>query len=150
MVNNFFTGFAVPPIAEPESGLNATVTISLGVYPRDAGRSAAVGVSGFQLPMTALYRQFMHIVTERIPFAGLNCSSDVVDCYLIDQNAYIVISEAHNHDAGKFFGTLDETAPVMRSLVQQGLFVAVDIYDYLAVCYDIVSPTQDSQFIAVY
>ncbi|CAB0031950.1 unnamed protein product [Trichogramma brassicae] len=71
----------------------------------------------------------------------LNCNSSTVDCYLIDQNGYIVISEAHNHDAGKFFGTLDETAPVFRSLVEQGLFDAVDIYDYLAVCYDIVPHT---------
>lgn len=131
----------VPPIKEPQSGLNATVTISLGVFPRDAGNEAAAGVVGFQLPMTALYRQFMSIVTERVPLAGMNCSNDVVDCYLVDQNGYIVISEAHNHDAGKFFGSLDQTAPIMRTLVEQGLFQAVDIYDYLAVCYDVVSLT---------
>ncbi|KAL7294695.1 hypothetical protein TKK_0011996 [Trichogramma kaykai] len=127
----------VPPIKEPESGLNATVTISMGVYPRDAGKRAAAGVTGFLLPMTALYKQFMSIVTDKVPIPSLNCNSSTVDCYLIDQNGYIVISEAHNHDAGKFFGTLDETAPVFRSLVEQGLFDAVDIYDYLAVCYDI-------------
>ena len=129
----------VPPIKEPESGLNATVTISLGVFPRDNGTAAAAGVVGLQLPMTALYRQFKSIVDAHVPIPGLNCSSGVVDCYLIDQNGYIVISDAHNHDAGKFFGSLDQTAPIMRELVRQGLFHAVDIYDYLAVCYDIVS-----------
>ncbi|XP_031786318.1 voltage-dependent calcium channel subunit alpha-2/delta-3 isoform X1 [Nasonia vitripennis] len=135
VIDSQSVSITVPPIKEPESGLNATVTISLGIYARDDGNKAAVGVVGFQMPMTALYRQFMDIVTRRVkPLRSLNCNSSVVDCYLIDQNGYIVISEAHNHDAGKFFGSLDQTAPIMRKLVSDGLFHAVDIYDYLAVC----------------
>ena len=102
---------------------------------------------GFQLPMTALHRRFMSLMTEHVPIPSLNCSSIVVDCYLIDQNGYIVISEAHTEDAGKFFGTPDQTAAVMRSLVNQGLFQAVDIYDYLAVCYDIVSHIRTLTFV---
>lgn len=129
----------MPPIKEPESGLNASVTISLGIYPRDNGKKAAAGVVGFQLPMTALYRRFMSIVTEQASIPGMNCNSSVIDCYLIDQNGYIVISEAHNYDAGKFFGSLDQTAPIMRKLVNQGLFHEVEMYNYLADCQRVVS-----------
>ncbi|XP_014218432.1 voltage-dependent calcium channel subunit alpha-2/delta-3 isoform X2 [Copidosoma floridanum] len=127
----------VPPIKDTESGCNATVTISLGIFPRDAGMRAAAGVLGMQLPMNALFRRFMAIVSEKVPIPGMDCNSNVVDCYLIDQNGYIIVSEAHDHDAGKFFGSLDQTAPIMRALVNEGVYQAVDIYDYLAVCTDI-------------
>lgn len=80
----------------------------------------------------------MRIVTQKT-VDGFDCFSNFVDCYLIDQNGYIIISEANEADAGKFFGSLDQTGAIMRSLVEQNLFHAVKIYDYLAVCYDYVS-----------
>lgn len=61
----------------------------------------------------------------------MNCSNIFIDCYLIDQNGFVVISEAHD-DTGKFLGVVE--AAVMKSMLVQNFFVAVEIYDYQALC----------------
>ncbi|KAJ8670394.1 hypothetical protein QAD02_001653 [Eretmocerus hayati] len=134
--DNESISITVPPIKEPESGHDAVVTFSHGIFPLDNSKDAAAAVVGFQLPMQTLHEQFSRLLTQNRPVAGLNCSNPSVDCYLIDQNGYIIISDANHNDTGKFFGALDQTAPIMRQLVDQGLFRSVDIYDYLAVCRD--------------
>ncbi|XP_019696117.1 voltage-dependent calcium channel subunit alpha-2/delta-3 isoform X3 [Harpegnathos saltator] len=53
---------------------------------------------------------------------------------MTDQNGYIVISEAHN-DTGQFMGT--QEGAVMKSMVDQGLYNPVEIYDYQAWCQEI-------------
>ncbi|XP_066590097.1 voltage-dependent calcium channel subunit alpha-2/delta-3 [Prorops nasuta] len=116
-----------------EAGAEAVVTASLGVFPSDAGKKAAAAVIGFQMPMTALYNRFIDI-TSSSSNPALNCRNDWIDCYLLDQNGYIVISEAHN-DTGQFMGT--QEGSIMNSMVKQGLFNAAEIYDYQAWCEDI-------------
>ena len=123
--------FAVPW----EAGVDAIVTVSMGIFPQDGGLEAPAAVVGFQMPMKALFDRFIDI-TSKTPNADFNCTFQWIDCFLIDQNGYVVISEAHN-DTGQFLGTLE--GPVMNSLVKQGIFTAVEIYDYQALCEFIVS-----------
>lgn len=66
----------------------------------------------------------------------MNCNHNWIDCYLLDQNGYVVISDAHN-DTGQFMGT--QEGAVMNSMVGQGLYNPVDIYDYQAWCEEVVS-----------
>ncbi|XP_042866584.1 voltage-dependent calcium channel subunit alpha-2/delta-3-like isoform X9 [Penaeus japonicus] len=61
------------------------------------------------------------------------CESDYLDCYLLDDNGFIIASEKNEH-TGKFFGTLEGT--IMESLVQSEVYRKVKIYDYQAVCLD--------------
>lgn len=85
--------------------------------------------------MTDLYGRFIAL-TSTTANSRMNCSHVWIDCYLLDQNGYVVISEAHN-DTGQFMGT--QEGAVMKSMVLQGLYDPVDIYDYQAWCRETVS-----------
>ncbi|KAK2575608.1 hypothetical protein KPH14_011312 [Odynerus spinipes] len=112
-----------------EAGADAIVTASMGIFPRDGGKKAPAAVTGFQMPMTGLYKKFIQITSNGN--SSMSCTNIWIDCYLVDQNGYIVISEGYN-DTGQFMGT--QEGAVMNSMVEQGLFNAVEIYDYQAWC----------------
>ncbi|XP_031833886.1 ca[2+] channel Muscle-specific alpha2/delta subunit isoform X3 [Nomia melanderi] len=116
-----------------EAGADAIVTVSIGIFPKDGGKTAPAAVVGFQLPMTNLYERFIDLTSEPAN-SSVNCSHNWIDCYLLDQNGYVVISEAHN-DTGQFMGT--QEGAVMNSMVGQGLYNPVEIYDYQAWCEEV-------------
>ncbi|XP_043273929.1 voltage-dependent calcium channel subunit alpha-2/delta-3 isoform X2 [Venturia canescens] len=117
-----------------EAGPTAVVTVSMAIFPRDGGKNASAAVVGFQMPMTTFYQKFID-VTSTTTNPDMNCVHKWIDCYLIDQNGYVVISEAHN-DTGRFLGVVE--GAVMKSMVVQGFFKAVEIYDYQGLCQDYV------------
>lgn len=59
------------------------------------------------------------------------CASDKLDCYVLDNNGFIIISENNEH-TGRFFGQIDGT--IMDSLVQDRIYKKVAVYDYQAAC----------------
>ncbi|XP_014474755.1 PREDICTED: voltage-dependent calcium channel subunit alpha-2/delta-3 isoform X2 [Dinoponera quadriceps] len=113
-----------------EAGADAMVTASMSLSPKDGGKKAPAAVVGFQMPMTGLYKRFIEL-TSVTTNPLMNCSHKWIDCYLLDQNGYVVISEAHN-DTGQFMGT--QEGAVMKSMVGQGLYNSIEIYDYQAWC----------------
>ncbi|CAK9808523.1 Voltage-dependent calcium channel subunit alpha-2/delta-3 [Anthophora plagiata] len=117
-----------------EAGADAIVTVSKGIFPKDGGKTAPAAVIGFQMPMTDLYNRFIQL-TNSSSNSTTNCAHTWIDCYLLDQNGYVVISEAHN-DTGQFMGT--QEGAVMNSMVGQGLYNPVDIYDYQAWCEEVL------------
>ncbi|XP_076762521.1 ca[2+] channel Muscle-specific alpha2/delta subunit isoform X2 [Xylocopa sonorina] len=117
-----------------EAGSNALVTASIGIFPKDGGKTAPAAVVGFQMPMTDLYRRFIQLTSGPSNSTLMNCAHIWMDCYLLDQNGYVVISEAHN-DTGQFMGT--QEGAVMYSMVHQGLYNPIDIYDYQAWCKEV-------------
>ncbi|CAL4060429.1 unnamed protein product, partial [Meganyctiphanes norvegica] len=61
------------------------------------------------------------------------CDNEFLDCYLLDDNGFIIASEKFE-DTGRFFGEKEGT--IMESLVQSEVYKKVKIYDYQAVCLD--------------
>ena len=59
------------------------------------------------------------------------CNSTDLECYVIDNNGFIVISE-QRENTGKFFGEVDGT--IFESLIQHEIFRPIQIYDYQAIC----------------
>lgn len=113
--------------------------------PRDGGKKAPAAVVGFQMPMAKLRDRFIEL-TSVSSNSLMNCSNDDIDCYLLDQNGYVVISEAYN-DTGEFMGT--QEGAVMKSMVNQGLYNSVEIYDYQAWCQEIVSVRANDEHASV-
>lgn len=59
------------------------------------------------------------------------CDSEDIDCYVIDNNGYIVVSENLN-ETGRFFGKVN--GGVMEAMVQNGTFQRIVVYDWQALC----------------
>ncbi|XP_072764587.1 ca[2+] channel Muscle-specific alpha2/delta subunit isoform X2 [Anoplolepis gracilipes] len=116
-----------------EAGADAVVTASMSLSPKDGGKKAPAAVIGFQMSMTDLYKRFIAL-TSVTTNPDMNCANDWIDCYLLDQNGYVVISEAHK-DTGQFMGT--QYGAIMNSMVGQGLYKSFDIYDYQAWCHEV-------------
>lgn len=85
--------------------------------------------------MRDLYKRFIKLTSETTN-PEMNCSHNTIDCYLLDENGYVVISDAHD-DLGQFMGT--QEGAVMLSMVKQGVYNPVEIYDYQSWCQETVS-----------
>jgi hypothetical protein len=59
------------------------------------------------------------------------CKSKDLECYVIDNNGFIVVSE-QRENTGKFFGEVDGT--IFDGLIQHKIFRPIQIYDYQAIC----------------
>ncbi|KYN22132.1 Voltage-dependent calcium channel subunit alpha-2/delta-4 [Trachymyrmex cornetzi] len=117
-----------------ESGVDAIVTASMSLAPKDGGKKAPAAVVGFQMPMKDLYKRFIELISDnQTTNTIINCAHNWIDCYLLDQNGYIVISDEHNN-TGQFMGT--QEGAVMLSMVKQGLYNPIDIFDYQALCHE--------------
>lgn len=64
---------------------------------------------------------------------ALNCNHTLIDCYLIDNNGYVVISEIEN-STGKFFGQME--GEIMLSLVEKNIYKEIALNDFNALCLD--------------
>ena len=62
---------------------------------------------------------------------NLSCKNESIECYVLDNNGFVVISEDPNN-IGKFFGEIDGT--ILNSLEQNHVFKKIKIYDYQAIC----------------
>jgi len=64
------------------------------------------------------------------------CSSDAIDCYLLDNNAFVIVSEKPEN-TGKFFGEIDNL--LLQAMVTAKVYRKVHMYDYQAICLDIIT-----------
>lgn len=103
------------------------------IKPTGNNLKAPVAVVGFQFQHTALQALFQNITfnCEGLMNCHKHCGDDGWACYLVDNNGYIIAAE-DEADAGKFFGKV--RGPIMSSLVKEGVFERIRIFDYQAVC----------------
>ncbi|KAK7121508.1 hypothetical protein R3I93_022558 [Phoxinus phoxinus] len=87
-----------------------------------------------QASMDLLERVFFSIAKQCSDVEGicpLSCESIDVNCYLVDNNGFVLVSKDRG-DVGKFFGEIDGS--VMAQLLKSGLYKRVTLYDYQAMC----------------
>ncbi|XP_020293530.1 voltage-dependent calcium channel subunit alpha-2/delta-3 isoform X2 [Pseudomyrmex gracilis] len=101
------------------------------------GHKAPAAVVGLQIQHSSLATHFVNI-TSTCTGCKKNCASEELDCYILDNNGFIIISERHEH-TGKFFGEIDGT--IMDSLVQDRIYRKVTVIDYQGIC----SPQESHQ-----
>ena len=61
----------------------------------------------------------------------LSCKNESIDCYVIDNNGFVIISE-NPLNTGKFFGEVEGT--ILKALVKHEVFKKIKIFDYQAIC----------------
>nr|XP_012134761.1 PREDICTED: voltage-dependent calcium channel subunit alpha-2/delta-3 isoform X3 [Megachile rotundata] len=147
--------FSVPFDAadSPNPLVTATHAVFIG-----KGHKAPAAVVGLQFQHSSLASHFVNITStvtidysvHRLERASnwclqcsgtnckKNCASEELDCYILDNNGFIIISERHEH-TGKFFGEIDGT--IMDSLVQDRIYRKVTVTDYQGRC----SPQESHQ-----
>nr|XP_019947682.1 PREDICTED: voltage-dependent calcium channel subunit alpha-2/delta-4-like [Paralichthys olivaceus] len=109
------------------------VTVTVGK------KTAIAGAIGVQMTLEAFESTFWSITsqpndTDCSDVEGvcpLRCNSFDIDCYLVDNNGFVLISKQRN-DAGRFFGEIDGS--VMTTLIRMGMFKRVSLFDYQAMC----------------
>ncbi|KAL7299673.1 hypothetical protein TKK_0007430 [Trichogramma kaykai] len=109
------------------------VTATHAIFVDVKGHKAPAAVVGIQFQHASLASHFVNVTSACFGNSGCkkNCASDELDCYILDNNGFIIISEKHEH-TGKFFGEIDGT--IMDSLVQDKIFRKVGVTDYQGIC----------------
>ncbi|XP_043272509.1 voltage-dependent calcium channel subunit alpha-2/delta-3 isoform X2 [Venturia canescens] len=120
----FSVPFNAAELSEP------LVTATHAIFFEGKTHKAPAAVVGLQFHHSSLASHFMNI-TSTCAKCKKNCASEELDCYILDNSGFIIISESHEH-TGKFFGEIDGT--IMDSLVQDRIYRKVTVVDYQGVC----------------
>lgn len=125
--------FSVPFDAAENPKTLVTATHSIFVENKGRQNKAPAAVVGLQFHHSSLASHFVNITSTCTGMSGCKktCASEELDCYILDNNGFIIISEKHEH-TGKFFGEIDGT--IMDSLVQDKIFRKITIVDYQGAC----------------
>lgn len=63
------------------------------------------------------------------------CNAFYTDCYVIDGNSYILVSEIKWH-IGRSFGEVE--GAIMDALVSKNIFRRIRVFDYQGLCFDTI------------
>ena len=110
------------------SSANFLVTATHALFIGNGKHSAPVAVVGVQFRYKTLHQFFLK-TSEKF---NVSCTHMDVDCYLIDNNGFVVLSKRDITEVGRFFGLID--GDIMGQLVTENVFRRVHMYDYQAIC----------------
>ncbi|KAL7039794.1 hypothetical protein ACKWTF_000119 [Chironomus riparius] len=129
------------PFDSGYNGKNSSVLVTAAhaMFIDHRGHKAPVAVVGLQYTHESLAKHFINITSACTGSSHCRktCASDELDCYLLDNNGFVLLSERTEH-TGKFFGQIDGT--IMDSLVQDRIFRRVGLMDYQGICSDRDNP----------
>lgn len=122
--------FSVPFDAAARN--DTLVTASHAVFHKESGKTTPAAVVGFQFQHSAMHALFRNITESSSDAASASCKSDDYECFIIDDNGYVIVSASYG-DTGKFFG--DIRGYLMHLLILENVFKPIEIYDYQAICF---------------
>ncbi|XP_066248277.1 voltage-dependent calcium channel subunit alpha-2/delta-3 [Euwallacea similis] len=128
-----------PPGSSPVDSVLLTATHA--VFIESKGHRAPAAVVGVQYMHSSIAAHFHNITSKCTSSCKKTCASDKLDCYVLDNNGFIIISENNEH-TGRFFGQIDGT--IMDSLVQDRIYKKVAVYDYQGSCSNSKNPFSGS------
>ena len=122
--------YSIPfDVGEKKTQIMATHAIMVG---RGSMKTPAA-VAGMQIDYDVFREMFFNETKKCVGTTDCNktCASEDLECYVVDNNGFVVISEDPVH-TGKFFGEVDGT--ILESLIEHGVYREIKIYDYQAIC----------------
>lgn len=141
-VNSSAFVFAVPFDAGTRN--TSLVTASQAIFLSKGQKRAPVAVVGVQFKHDAFVERFFNTTGTCMTACKYKCTDEQMDCWLLDSNGFVVVSEVHEQ-TGKFFGEIDNT--LFESMVQGNIYRRVQLYDYQAICIDIITPSGPASFL---
>lgn len=110
------------------------MTATHAVFHTENGKFAPAAVVGFQFQHSAMHTLFKNITSNCVDPACVNCASDDFECFVLDDNGYVIVSPEVS-DTGRFFGEV--RGFLMHHLTNPDwpVYKPIVIYDYQAVCF---------------
>ncbi|XP_042896013.1 voltage-dependent calcium channel subunit alpha-2/delta-3 isoform X4 [Parasteatoda tepidariorum] len=145
-INSTAFVFAVPFDAGTRN--TSLVTASQAIFVGKGKKRAPAAVVGVQLKHAAFVERFFNVTgtvgNTCMTACKYKCADKQMDCFLLDNNGFVVVSEVHEH-TGKFFGEIDNV--LFDSMIHGKIFRRVKMYDYQAMCVDIIVPSGPASFL---
>ncbi|XP_054706836.1 voltage-dependent calcium channel subunit alpha-2/delta-3-like [Uloborus diversus] len=110
------------------------VTGSHAIFLGSGKKQAPAAVVGLQFQHSTFSDRFFDTTSKCLKNCKHKCRDEELDCFLLDNNGFIIVSEKHDQ-TGKFFGEIDYT--LFDSMIEIGIYKRVHVFDYQAVCLDI-------------
>ncbi|XP_040571671.1 voltage-dependent calcium channel subunit alpha-2/delta-3 isoform X34 [Lepeophtheirus salmonis] len=139
--------YSIPfDVGDKKTKVTATHAIMVG----KGNRKAPVAVAGMQIDYATFRQMFFNETKKCVQTRGSQepctrtCASDNLECYVVDNNGFVMISEDPIH-TGKFFGEVDGT--IMESLIQHNIYKEIEIFDYQAICLETKKDGSDASMI---
>uniref|UniRef100_A0A8C0ISC4 Calcium voltage-gated channel auxiliary subunit alpha2delta 3 n=1 Tax=Chelonoidis abingdonii TaxID=106734 RepID=A0A8C0ISC4_CHEAB len=107
------------PFSTETANKSNVVTASTAIQLLDDRKSPVVAAVGIQMKLEFFQRKFW------------TASRQAINCYLIDNNGFILVAEDYRQ-TGNFFGEIE--GAVMNKLLTMGSFKRITLYDYQAMC----------------
>ncbi|XP_015203820.1 voltage-dependent calcium channel subunit alpha-2/delta-3 isoform X2 [Lepisosteus oculatus] len=112
----------------------SVVLASTAIQLLDDRKSPMAAAVGIQMKLEFFQRKFWTASRQCAALDGkcsISCDNENINCYLIDNNGFILVSEDYSQ-TGTFFGEVE--GAVMNKLLIMGSFKRVTLYDYQAIC----------------
>ncbi|KAF2904367.1 hypothetical protein ILUMI_01825 [Ignelater luminosus] len=114
--------YSVPSIQRNIS--ESLITATSSVFAETKGLKAPAAVVGFQFDHSVLNSMLVDLARP--------CYSADLSCFILDNNAYILVSK-QDANVGRFFGSV--RPKTMHLLVEDGIYHKTRIFDYQSICY---------------
>ncbi|XP_035392103.1 voltage-dependent calcium channel subunit alpha-2/delta-3 isoform X1 [Electrophorus electricus] len=112
----------------------SVVLASTAIQLLDERKSPIAAAVGIQMKLDFFQRKFWTASRQCAAVDGkcsISCDDDDINCYLIDNNGFILVAEDPSLTA-MFFGEVE--GAVMSKLLSMSSFKRVTLYDYQAIC----------------
>ncbi|XP_061474227.1 voltage-dependent calcium channel subunit alpha-2/delta-3 isoform X1 [Rhineura floridana] len=122
------------PFSTETANKSNVVTASTAIQLLDDRKSPVVAAVGIQMKLEFFQRKFWTASRQCTSLDGrcsISCDDENINCYLIDNNGFILVSEDYTQ-TGNFFGEIE--GAVMNKLLIMGSFKRITLYDYQAMC----------------
>lgn len=116
------------------------VTASKAIVVKNGKLNVPMGVVGVHYNYTYFFNYFFKTAKEN----GLDCNQDNLDCYILDNNAFVLVSN-EKEEPGKFFGDLNNN--LLEDMVKVNIYKKIPFYDYQAICIEIKNVSSASSTI---
>ncbi|CAB1432082.1 unnamed protein product [Pleuronectes platessa] len=126
----------------------SVVLASTAIQLLDDRKSPIVAAVGIQMKLEYFQRKFWTACRQCTALDGkcsISCDNEDINCYLIDNNGFILVTEEHSQ-TGLFFGEVE--GAVMNKLLQMGSFKRITLYDYQAQCKEYAGSSDSARTLA--
>ncbi|XP_045479597.1 voltage-dependent calcium channel subunit alpha-2/delta-3-like [Harmonia axyridis] len=112
---------------------NTMITGTTAIFVGDGIKKTPVATIGLQFNHRTMYNIYNNITTRcKNRRCNLTCESDYLSCFILDNNAYVVLSDNREH-TGRYIGDL--RPDIMYHLVKNEVYRPTRMFDYQGICY---------------